>query len=93
MRHDLGTRAENDEGATSGENRFLNTESDPHNEQQCKELGHDEPDEVPVLVPCPFHAEFGDGMPSDLAEVAAAWKTLPDAVRAGVLAMVRATRK
>ena len=38
-------------------------------------------------------AESAAGMPRDLAQVAAAWHRLPEAVKAGILAMVSALRK
>ena len=44
---------------------------------------------VPGENPARANTEF----PQDLAEIIAAWNTLPEAVRAGVLAMVRATRQ
>ncbi len=49
--------------------------------------------EVPTVVPCSPGPKLGAEMPTDLAEVVDAWKALPEAVRLGVLAMVRATRE
>ena len=48
--------------------------------------------EVPTMVPTQNQAAANADLPADLAEIIAAWNTLPDAVRAGVLALVRATR-
>jgi len=48
---------------------------------------------VPATVPSRLSSDLGPEIPPDLAEVVAAWSTLPYAVRAGVLAMVRATGK
>ena len=45
------------------------------------------------MVPSPPNPDFGPHLPVDLVEIIAAWNTLPEAVRAGVLAMVRATRQ
>jgi len=57
-----------------------------------KELRQDTNDKVPTMVPSPSKTRCGAELPPDLAEIVAAWNTLPDGVRAGVLAMVRATR-
>ena len=37
-----------------------------------------------------LHLPYGPGLPPDLAEVSAAWPTLPPAIRAAILAMIRA---
>jgi hypothetical protein len=46
--------------------------------------------EVPVLVPSVSDGVLGADLSPDLAEVAAAWPDLPEAIKAGVLALVRA---
>jgi hypothetical protein len=57
------------------------------------ELRQSENREVPPVVPSPPNPDFGPHFPVDLLEIIAAWNTLPEAVRAGVLAMVRATKQ
>jgi hypothetical protein len=49
------------------------------------------PNMVPVAVPNPCVATSSPNLPPDLARVVAAWPRLPDAIKAGVLAMVQAT--
>ena len=44
------------------------------------------------MVPSPPDTEFGAVLPPDLVEVLAVWNTLPGAVRAGVLALIKAAR-
>jgi hypothetical protein len=50
----------------------------------------DAPPEVPVEVPTPPGAVSGPQFPPDLARVVAAWNRLPEAIKAGVLALVQA---
>jgi hypothetical protein len=45
--------------------------------------------EVPTVVPCPPGAVSVPGFPPDLARVVAAWDRLPEAIKAGVLALVQ----
>jgi hypothetical protein len=45
---------------------------------------------VPVLVPSVSDSVSGTDLPPDLADVVAAWPDLPDAIKAGVIALVRA---
>jgi hypothetical protein len=58
------------------------------NEGPNRELREQRSPEVPVLVPCPPGHHF----PPDLARVAALWPDLPDAIKAGVLALVEAAQ-
>ena len=45
------------------------------------------------LVPNPGGADSGSlAIPSDLADVANAWTTLPAALKAGILAMIQAAK-
>jgi hypothetical protein len=46
--------------------------------------------EVPTVVPSPPGAVFGPPLPPDLARVVAAWDRLPEAIKAGILALVQA---
>ena len=46
---------------------------------------------VPAAVPSSPTALSSPDLPPDLARVVAAWPRLPDAIKAGVLAMVPAT--
>jgi hypothetical protein len=55
------------------------------------ELGETRECEVPILVPSLSDYAPGADIPSDLADVVAAWPDLPDAIKAGVLALVRAS--
>ena len=61
--------------------------------KQDAELRDDTNVVVPTVVPCSSGPKLNAGMPTDLAEVVDAWEALPETVRLGVLAMVRATRK
>jgi hypothetical protein len=54
------------------------------------ELRDNEPGEVPTVVPSPPGAVSCPEFPPDLALVGAAWDRLPDAIKAGVLALVQA---
>jgi hypothetical protein len=56
------------------------------------ELRQSENREVPPVVPSPPNSGSDPHLPADLLEIIAAWNTLPEAVCAGVLAMVRATK-
>jgi len=49
--------------------------------------------EVPTVVPTPPGAISGKQMPTDLGRVVDAWDRLPDAIKAGVLALVQAALK
>jgi hypothetical protein len=42
-------------------------------------------------VPCPAKAVSGQKIPDDLARVIDAWNHLPEAIKAGILALVNAT--
>ena len=44
---------------------------------------------MPTVVPTRPDAVFGADLPPDLAEIVAAWNSLPNMARAGVLAIVR----
>lgn len=57
------------------------------------ELRQTENREVPPVVPSPPNSVSDPHLPADLVEIIAAWNTLPETVRAGVLAMVRATKQ
>jgi hypothetical protein len=46
--------------------------------------------EVPTMVPSPPNPAPEPPLPPDLARVVAAWDRLPDAIKAGILAMVQA---
>lgn len=54
------------------------------------ELRESQNAEVPVLVPSVSDGPLGADHSPDLAEVAAAWSDLPDAIKTGVVALVRA---
>lgn len=55
-----------------------------------KELRQDDDGEVPTMVPRPQSADSGTHFPPDLARVVAAWDRLPEAIKAGILALVQA---
>jgi hypothetical protein len=48
--------------------------------------------EVPTVVPSPPGAISGQPFPPDLARVINAWDRLPEAIKAGVLALVNAAK-
>jgi len=48
---------------------------------------------VPTVVPSPPESSAGADLPPELAEFVACWAALPEAVKAGFLAMVRAAAK
>jgi len=55
------------------------------------ELGQDGPPKVPVEVPTTLLGPVsGPQFPPDLARVVAAWDRLPEAIKAGILALVQA---
>jgi hypothetical protein len=45
---------------------------------------------VPTVVPTPSRAASSSQLPPDLALVVASWDRLPEAIKAGVLALVQA---
>ncbi len=45
------------------------------------------------MVPSPPKSVSDPHLPADLLEIIAAWNTLPEAVRASVLTIVRATKQ
>lgn len=57
--------------------------------QTYQELRENESGEVPVLVPSLSEANSGPPVPPDLVSVVDAWSGLPDAIKAGILALVR----
>jgi len=48
---------------------------------------------VPTVVPSPGRIISDPQFPSDLARVVAEWDRLPEAIKAGVLALVQAAGK
>jgi hypothetical protein len=67
-----------------------NPATDSRNDQRRKEIRETQNAEVPVVVPSPSEAVSGPDFPPDLARVVAAWPDLPQAIKAGVLALVNA---
>jgi len=63
---------------------------DSPNTQTGQEIRDSPKCEVPVLVPSPPNPVSDPGPPADLARVVAAWDRLPDAIKAGILALVNA---
>ncbi len=55
-----------------------------------KELRHNGGGEVPTMVSRPQGADSGTDLPPDLARVVDAWDRLPEAIKAGILALVQA---
>jgi len=72
------------EGTRTPDSQIHNLE---HTGQNSSNSRHSEEDQ-PLLTPC-LHKTPTD---PDLAEVVAAWTQLPEAIKAGVLALVRAAR-
>jgi hypothetical protein len=66
--------------------RFSRPAPDPSKDQSYQEIRDNQSGEVPVGVPFSPEPQF----PPDLARVVAAWDRLPDAIKAGVLALVQA---
>ena len=60
------------------------------NDATYQDLRKGESGEVPAVVPNPPGTPSGPALPPDLASVVAAWDRLPDAIKAGVLALVHA---
>ncbi len=64
------------------------------NPSDTKDLRQEPNDAVPVLVPSSSQADFAAiSLPPadpDLAQILAAWPRLPEAIKAGILAMVQA---
>jgi hypothetical protein len=58
----------------------------------AKELRQPSPAEVPVLVPSLPNAVSGPDFPPDLARVINSWESLPDAIKAAMLALVDASQ-
>ncbi len=56
-----------------------------------KELREGEKGEVPVLVPCPPKNVSSPLTDPDLARLVALWPKLPDAIKAGISALVNAS--
>ena len=70
--------------------RFSRPDPDPSKDQSYQGIRDDQPGEVPVGVPTPPGAVSDPPFPPDLARVVAAWGRLPEAIKAGVLALVHA---
>lgn len=64
---------------------------DPPKDQSYQEIDHNQPGEVPTVVPTPSGVVSGPTFPADLATVVAAWERLPDAIKAAILALVNTT--
>ncbi|HXG11398.1 MAG TPA: hypothetical protein VNK04_16710 [Gemmataceae bacterium] len=56
----------------------------------ANELGQNPTGEVPVKVPSSSGTVSGPQFPPDLARVVAAWDRLPEAIKAGILALIQA---
>lgn len=61
--------------------------------QRGKELAQTQNGEVPILVPSPPDANSDATIPPDLASVGAAWGDLPEAIKAGILAIIVSSAK
>ncbi len=70
--------------------RFSRPDPDPSKDQSYQEIRDNQSGEVPVGVPSSPGAVSGPQFPPDLARVVAAWDRLPEAIKAGVLALVQA---
>jgi hypothetical protein len=70
--------------------RILSPDPNSSKDQSHKEIRDTEFPVVPTVVPSPNSALSSPEIPTDLAAVAAAWDHLPDAIKAGVLALVQA---
>ncbi len=70
----------------TGDSGFAIRSPDPTSIDTSNELRQDHEAEVPIGVPSSPEPQF----PPDLARVVAAWDRLPEAIKAGVLALVQA---
>ena len=85
FRHpEASSRIRVSEGTRTPDSQIHNLE---HTGQNSRNSRHSEEDQ-PLLTPC-LHKNPTD---PDLAEVVTAWTRLPEAIKAGVLALVRAAR-
>ncbi len=66
--------------------RFSRPAPDPSKDQSSQEIRDNQSGEVPVRVPSLPEPQF----PPDLARVVATWDRLPEAIKAGILALVQA---
>src|SRR5262249_45253223 len=80
-------RATGLEPATTGSTVRRPDSTTPEDDGQ---LGRQLKNEVPTVVPSPHGAVSGPQFPADLAQVIAAWDSLPEAIKAGIRALVRA---
>ncbi len=72
---------------------ILSPATESRNGKCAQLLGDPSSREVPTLVPSPPDATAGGQFPADLGEVVTAWATRPDAIKAGVLALIRAAKR
>jgi hypothetical protein len=77
---------------TGSARRFSRPEPGSSKDKSYREIRDNQAGEVAVVVPSPSRAVSGPKFPSDLARVVAAWDRLPEAIKAGVLALVQAAR-
>jgi hypothetical protein len=70
--------------------RFIKPDNSSPKNQAHQEIRDDHQSEVPAEVPSLSEAVSGPQIPPDLARVVAAWDRLPEAIKAGVLALVQA---
>ena len=71
--------------------RFSRPDPDPSKSQFYKEIRDNQSAEVPTEVPSSSGAVSGPQFPLDLARVVAAWDRLPEAIKAGILALIQAS--
>ena len=80
-------RATGLEPATTGSTVRLQDAATLNNSNK---LEQDVRSKVPTVVPTPSRAASSSQLPPDLALVVASWDRLPEAIKAGVLALVQA---
>jgi Serpin (serine protease inhibitor) len=71
---------------------ILSPVSDFRNDQGHQEIRDDGTGEVPTVVPSKPGVVIGGELPADLALIVEVWARLPAAIKAGIVAMVQATR-
>ena len=70
--------------------RFIKPDNSSPKNQAHQEIRDDHQSEVPAEVPSRSEAVSSSHFPPDLARVMATWDRLPEAIKAGILALIQA---
>jgi hypothetical protein len=71
--------------------RFSRPDPDSRKDQLNQQIRNDEPGAVPTVVPLLSESAPTPDLSPDLANIVAVWPSLPNAVKAGILAMIEAS--